>query len=77
MGPAAEGDVLPNLALSDIHLYGPTFTVLKAIGTEKCLPAIENLTKHPNRFVTDEARNTLQAIRTRLNSKPGSPPVSK
>jgi hypothetical protein len=66
MGPAAEGDVLRNLDQTDIHFYGSTFTVLKTIGTDKCLPAIDKLTKHSNGFVVAEARTTLQAIRARL-----------
>ena len=64
MGPAAEEVVLPYLNHADVFTRMETAKILQVIGTQKSVPALQNLIRRTNGFGLDAmaAKEALQQI---------------
>jgi hypothetical protein len=65
LGPVAEKDVLPLMTDQDIGIRESAIDVLKEIGTEQSLPALQRIADGNDGFTKRRARDAVAAIRGR------------
>jgi HEAT repeat protein len=65
MGPAAEPAVLKQLESEEWRVRQEAVAILKEIGTEASIPALEKAQNDPNGFVKRRAKDALSAVKSR------------
>jgi hypothetical protein len=66
LGPAAEAAVIEQLDSKDERARREACSILKAIGTSKCLPALEQTAKtDPSGFIKSAAKEAIAAVEMR------------
>jgi HEAT repeat protein len=68
-GPAAENAVIKLLGHSDHNVRALACEILIPIGTQNCLPAIQQATKDPEHYVSSTASSALMQITKRLSGQ--------
>jgi serine/threonine protein kinase len=76
-GPAAEEAVIPHLKSKDHFGRREAAQILAAIGTEKSLPALEEVRNDKDHFFHNDVETAIKAIRTRLDVTKGDEPEKK